>query len=263
MNETKIRIISSLIGILLILPFVIFGEQYFTFLVMFIALVCLYELNQLFRNMDLSIYAVPTILGTLTYIYLPLYFDEYAAFLALIAIVFLSAVYFILSPPRKIERLAATIFCSIYIGFFFSRLVMLRAMPDNGLVLTILLFTVVWTNDISAFFIGRRFGKRKLAPEISPNKTIEGMVAGLLLSTIIGGIFYLFIDFSLYEVLIIAFFTGLIGQFGDLFQSRLKRWAKVKDSGVLIPGHGGFLDRFDSLLFAAPACYYISKLFLI
>jgi len=111
-------------------------------------------------------------------------------------------------------------------------------------------------NDIAAYIIGTAVGKRKLAPKISPKKTIEGSIAGIVFSvaTIILLNRWLQYDFS--KLFFIGMTVSIIGQFGDLFESMLKRSADIKDSGTIIPGHGGVLDRFDSLLFAAPVFYY-------
>jgi phosphatidate cytidylyltransferase len=124
-----------------------------------------------------------------------------------------------------------------------------------------LLLIIVWSNDTFAYFGGRAFGRRKLAPGISPNKTIEGSVAGLL-----GGLAAAFI-FNFYvpteepiegpRLVACAILAGTAGQLGDLFESMLKRYSHVKDSGKIFPGHGGLLDRVDGLLFAAPVLWFL------
>ena len=124
----------------------------------------------------------------------------------------------------------------------------------------IFLVAVVWSGDTGAYFAGRRFGRHKLAPRMSPNKTIEGALAGLLSSVLAGGLLYLGYRSSFsgwQEVLTAAFFGGIFGQMGDLVESTLKRFSHVKDSGVLFPGHGGLLDRVDGVLFAAPVIWFV------
>jgi hypothetical protein len=118
---------------------------------------------------------------------------------------------------------------------------------------------VVWAADTGAYFTGRRFGKRKLSPRISPNKTVEGMVGGLTCGVLAGLLFAWFAGMTLAQVpavAAVALAAALFSVIGDLFESLLKRHVGAKDSGNLIPGHGGMLDRVDSFLFAAPVAYF-------
>jgi phosphatidate cytidylyltransferase len=113
---------------------------------------------------------------------------------------------------------------------------------------------IVWLTDTGAYIFGRLFGKRKLWPEISPNKTVEGFVGGILCSTIVAVVFSIYYDMplSLFPLLLVTWLLSLFGQLGDLVESALKRHFDVKDSGTLLPGHGGILDRFDSFIFVLP-----------
>ena len=128
-----------------------------------------------------------------------------------------------------------------------------------------LLFAVTWFYDSFAYFIGSAFGKHKLFPNISPKKSLEGLIGGILFTIfIILGIksFTSVIEFSYFHCIIISILLSVTGQIGDLFESIIKRYAGVKDSSNLIPGHGGILDKLDSLLFNAPILYYYLCLFL-
>lgn len=115
------------------------------------------------------------------------------------------------------------------------------------------ILAVIVSTDIGAYFIGSKIGKRKLAPTISPNKTLEGSIGGMVMALIIAAVYLRFADFtytySYGTMLIIAVVLSATGQFGDLIESAFKRHFGVKDSGHIIPGHGGILDRFDSVLF--------------
>jgi phosphatidate cytidylyltransferase len=119
--------------------------------------------------------------------------------------------------------------------------------------LLILLLLCLWAGDSMAFFIGRTFGKHKMAPSVSPSKTWEGAVANLVACAIVGWAFSATLQVPTEAGIGIGVIAGILGQAGDLFQSSWKRRFKAKDSGVLLPGHGGVLDRFDSLLFCLPA----------
>jgi phosphatidate cytidylyltransferase len=120
------------------------------------------------------------------------------------------------------------------------------------------LLVCIWVSDSAAYYAGRAFGRRKLAPEISPNKTVVGSIAGILGSVLTAFLlkWVTFVTWPVYFVLLSGLFLSVIGQAGDLVESMIKRNAGVKDSGALIPGHGGILDRVDALLFTVPVFYY-------
>jgi phosphatidate cytidylyltransferase len=138
-----------------------------------------------------------------------------------------------------------------YIGGFFYALVPALALlwirERAGLELLLWAFIVTWSTDIGAYFAGRRFGKRKLAPAISPGKTVEGLYGGMAAATLLGGAWALFIGLKP-AVLVLAPLFALASQGGDLFESWMKRRAGVKDSGNWLPGHGGLLDRLDGMV---------------
>lgn len=123
---------------------------------------------------------------------------------------------------------------------------------------------MMWCNDTFAYICGRLFGKHKLYEKISPKKTIEGFVGGLLFTQIAALVLFKTTNmpFSLFFWLTIALTASTIGTIGDLVESKYKRQAEVKDSGAIMPGHGGILDRLDSILFAAPFLFLIYKLFM-
>jgi phosphatidate cytidylyltransferase len=152
---------------------------------------------------------------------------------------------------------AAVLLGVIYVGATLGHLLLLRALPD-GVLLIFFLFLVTWAGDTGAYCIGLGLGRRKLAPVISPNKTVEGLIGGLALSVIAAVVAraWFLVSWTLTESVTAALLVGVAGVVGDLVESALKRSAGVKDSGWLIPAHGGMLDRLDSLLFAAPALYY-------
>lgn len=128
----------------------------------------------------------------------------------------------------------------------------------NGLLL-LAIFIFIWVNDTGAYLVGSRWGKRRLAPSISPKKTVEGSIGGLILVLLSAVILrlLLFTDLSWLHILLTSAVVAIFGTIGDLFESSLKRQAGVKDSGKLIPGHGGILDRIDSFLLAVPAVYLL------
>ncbi len=145
----------------------------------------------------------------------------------------------------------------VYVSWFLGHLVLIRMM-DQGALLIFLLAMITWGTDTGAFFTGTLIGKRKLAATISPNKTIEGAVGGLVFGILTGMLarYWFLSGFSLTEMTGLAFLMSIAGQTGDLVESMFKRANQVKDSSRLLPGHGGILDKIDSFIFTAPVLYY-------
>jgi phosphatidate cytidylyltransferase len=150
----------------------------------------------------------------------------------------------------------------IYIPLLLMHLVMLRQTPF-GVQWLLVLMLIVMSNDSLAYYSGRALGRHRLYPSVSPNKSVEGALGGVL-GSILGTLvarYTFFPQLSLADALLTALFIGILGQTGDLFESLLKRSFGVKDSGTIFPGHGGVLDRLDSIIFAAPATYYYATYF--
>ena len=164
-------------------------------------------------------------------------------------------------------NISILVFSFVWLGLMLGSLSELRNLPDIGFKITLALFLSVWICDTGAFFFGKKFGKKKILPDISPNKTWVGTIAGFISSMI----FLLILNqseyfpniFSLVDIVVLGLIVGIFGQLGDWAESLLKREAGVKDTSNFLAGHGGILDRFDSLTFAAPLtliyCTYIIK----
>lgn len=158
---------------------------------------------------------------------------------------------------EALPRFAMAVLFILYLPFFFAHLLLIWDLPE-GRSLIVMVFMVTWGGDAFSYYCGTYWGKRKLSPEISPNKTVEGFLAGLF-----GGAFFALVlnwlglvTIPWNEIVVLGLAANFLGQMGDLFESYLKRSQGIKDSGNLIPGHGGFLDRVDSVLFAAPVIFY-------
>ncbi len=173
---------------------------------------------------------------------------------------------------RSLGHMAVTVFGVMYIGWLGSHLVMLRQLPATlgvedsvGVRMVFLAALLTWATDTFAYLFGVALGRHKLMPQISPKKTVEGAVGGLLGAAFIGWVcartFAPFLT-PLSGVLV-GLVVGLVAQLGDLVESLIKRDVGIKDSAELIPGHGGILDRFDSLLFTVPVLYYYFRLFIV
>ncbi|MEA1968502.1 MAG: phosphatidate cytidylyltransferase [Thermodesulfobacteriota bacterium] len=151
----------------------------------------------------------------------------------------------------------------VYIPLFLSMFVLIRN-SENGALWVVWLWLIIGAGDTGAFYCGMNFGKRALAPKVSPKKTVEGAIGGLFAAVLVGIVFSrLFLpEISPCMVVLFAAVAAAAGQIGDLFESALKRAGNIKDSGKILPGHGGILDRIDGLLFAVPVAY-VFKVFLI
>lgn len=255
------RIITAIIALLIFFPIVIYGGLPFIMLTLLMATIGLYEL---LRSTRLNTFFIPSLLS---YIVLwltivgrisdqPMYFPLDVKKLWLGLIVILLA-YTVFSKNKFTFNDVGTIILSmIYVTIGFYLFIYVR-----GLGLKYLLFVlfVIWTTDTGAYFSGRFFGKRKLWPSISPNKTIEGAVGGLLLAIFVSLIFTWIspLPISTFQILGYGIIISMSGQVGDLVASALKRQFEIKDFGTLLPGHGGILDRFDSLLFVLPILYIL------
>ncbi len=159
---------------------------------------------------------------------------------------------------QYVGSVAVTVFGVFYVALMLSWLVPIRfADPVSGRRLTFLLFLVIWADDIFAYLAGRAVGRTMLFPRVSPKKTVEGSVAGLVGSLLVAWVIqhWFWKSADLKTVMLLAGLVAVAGQVGDLAESALKRGADVKDSGTLLPGHGGMLDRIDSLLFGAPVLW--------
>jgi phosphatidate cytidylyltransferase len=165
-------------------------------------------------------------------------------------------------PNQGLINAAVNLFGIIYIGFMFAFFLLLRFIPGgDGFFYMLTTAFITFANDTAAYFIGVKFGRHKLSPKISPKKSVEGSLGGLLGGLIAAVVLGLFFGKSLWFMLILGVLIVIAGQFGDLIESVIKRNAGVKDSGMFLPGHGGVLDRLDSLLLSAPVVYYFVTYF--
>ncbi len=202
---------------------------------------------------------VGVILGVLWAV--ALYSPDLRCFLSVLTLTLLGfSIWALFQPgefPLRVQRVSRHLLGLSYIALLLAHFVLMRRM-DAGRFLILFTLVAVYFGDTTAFYVGRAYGKRKLAPHISPGKTVEGglgAVAGSVAGAVISK-FIFFPQLPLPHAFLLGGIAGAIGQLGDLWESLLKRSAHVKDSGALIPGHGGLLDRIDSVLFAAPVVYY-------
>jgi phosphatidate cytidylyltransferase len=210
--------------------------------------------ERLFR--ELGLYGV---LGTLA-LGAAYFFGLEGLFAALILNFFILVIYLILTFNEQrlfFDRLGKQLFALWYLPLFLPFFILLRSGPQ-GRNWIFFLLAVNYAGDTAAYYTGRAFGRHKLAPAVSPKKTVEGSLGGLAANLVLAGIFQqtLFPQVSAGEILLLGLVVGGLSQCGDLLESMLKRASGAKDSGILFPGHGGFLDRVDSLLLPVPVVYF-------
>jgi phosphatidate cytidylyltransferase len=253
------RVLSALVGIPLLVALIAWGPpSLFTVLVLALAIGGQLELYRMFGEAGVEAdRGTGLVLGALVV----LAFAADRPVLLPLALSLAVSVVLALGIRRdaRVERawagLALTLLGVCYCAWLLGHAIWLRALP-GGRALTLFALGVTWCGESAAFFVGRRFGRRPLAPRVSPGKTVEGALAQLVASVGAAVVAAPFLSVSPLTAAGIGVLLGAIGQIGDLSESFLKRSAGAKDAGYLIPGHGGVLDRLDSLLFNVPALYY-------
>jgi len=268
------RLITAIVGIPLVLFSVYWGGIPFFILMLGVVFLALREYFVLAEEGKYEVQPlVGIITGTLLFISIflnstslgPLAENQgTAAFLSLLLIPIFAREMLRKQPHRAIERLSVTFFGAFFISWTLGHLVLIRALRPAGMSYIYFVFLVIWSIDTGAYVVGRRFGNMRLAETISPKKTVEGAIGGIVTGILIAMLCrYMFLReaFGLVESAVLGLAISLVCQFSDLAESLLKRDVGVKDSANLLPGHGGMLDRFDSFLFTAPLLYYYLTIF--
>lgn len=262
----KTRAITGFFFIVILIGAVLLGPYVFVSLFSLIATCCVYEFYRmvhtentqplLFIGVGVAAVGLALVGSTLLYLlpYSVLPFGIVAVLLLYIAALFRKT-------AHPVQDVAYSIFGLMYAAvpfIFFMELGFLENTYNAYVPLGFLI--LLWTNDTGAYLAGKSFGRRKLFERISPNKTWEGFIGGVLMAVITGIILSRYFGvFPLWNWVCMALIIGIFGTFGDLVESMLKRNIGVKDSGNILPGHGGLLDRFDGLLMAAPLVYLFLK----
>lgn len=264
------RVLTALVLIPLTLALVIKGPYWLiTPVVALVAELALWEYLTLADSSSARTQRIPALIAVAVLFYFTFYRPELIApLIGAITLALLITAAFRSPLNRVLADAAFSLFGILYIGLSLTTLPLL-SQQDNGASLIIFLLFVVWAGDTTALYIGRTWGRRKLAPKLSPGKSWEGSFASMAGSLLITGLLYwlalylqahgittLSYPGSVLRWLILAIIVNIAAQVGDLVESAIKRGAGVKDSGTLLPGHGGVLDRIDALLLAAPVLWY-------
>tara|TARA_B100001029_G_C15032175_1_gene437705 strand:- start:570 stop:1409 length:840 start_codon:yes stop_codon:yes gene_type:complete len=268
------RVLVNLLGLPLLLLIIYLGDSFndFPIFSIFVLIVLLLGAVEI-KNLT-SIYNSAPLTNLLCLFLILLQINRYQSFssnlnihhLILLATIIVMIVEIFRRQKNSFMNIAVFVFAFIWLGLMLGSLAELRNIPSIGFKITLTLFLSVWICDTAAFYFGKKFGDKKIIPLVSPNKTWVGSIAGLASSILFIYIlkYYNFFNdmIMMHDALIIGLITGGIAQLGDWSESLLKRNAGIKDTSSILQGHGGILDRFDSLSFAAPLTLIYVKHFI-
>lgn len=259
----KQRVISGAVLVVILAITLYFGGIVTCGLMALVSLVGNMELLRVY-GVNKKTPGIVCYLATVLY-YIAIYLDRMDIIVPMMVIYLLVmlAVYVLTFPTYSDKQIMAAFMDFFYVSVMLSFVYLIRNM-EHGLVLVLLIFVSSWINDTCAYFVGRALGKHKMAPVLSPKKSIEGLIGGIVGAGVFGAVFGIlfdkYVDTMNYALLLFAV-VGAVGALpaviGDLAASAIKRNNDIKDYGKLIPGHGGILDRFDSIIFTAPIIYYL------
>ena len=257
----KTRLISGIILVIIALATIISGSWILFFTLLAVSLIGMRELYKVMKVSDEHVTVLELVgyLGAvLYYIAMKADFGNYGTMAIIISMILILFVYVFGYPKYHAEQVMAAFFGVVYVAVMLSFIYLTRSLPD-GKFLVWLIFLCSWGCDTCAYCVGMLIGKHKMAPVLSPKKSIEGAVGGVVGAALLGVIYAAATQGKMAEYALICAVGALISMVGDLAASAIKRNQNIKDYGKLIPGHGGILDRFDSVIITAPVIYYLAK----
>ena len=263
----RTRFLSGMILLAITIIIVVLGGDFLFAALLILSMIGMMELYRVVK-VNLKLCGFIGYLAGMIYFIL-LYFDllQYQRMLSILFLMLLMVTYVIAFPKYSTEQIALAFMGLFYVSIMLSYIYRVR-MLDDGLIIVWLIFIGAWGSDTCAYLVGMLIGKHKFAPVLSPKKSIEGCIGGILGAGLLGAAYAAVvqrlltgIDNPILVFALIGAASSVISQVGDLAASAIKRNHDVKDYGNLIPGHGGVLDRFDSIIFTAPIVYYMATLF--
>ncbi len=267
MGEVFRRFITGIVYVVLLLSTIFLSSDAFDFLFMAFGLACLFEFKRMTKLKGYYIFAAYL---TLWWVFIHLIYGYHYSTAVINTLMFITITiniillfYLFSKKEMQFTTLKKFLIGLFYIGGGCIFLTMIPYQNSSFAPLLIMgFFILIWVNDSFAYIVGKTIGKHKLFPRVSPKKTWEGTIGGFLFALLAAYIISKYeTDLSLVQWLILALVIVVSGSFGDLLESKFKRDAGVKDSGAILPGHGGMLDRLDSLIFAAPFAYLTLNIF--
>ena len=261
----KIRLLSSIVIMVLTLFFIITGGNILLFAMAFLSMVAMMEILRMVKLHKSPLAVIGYVAVALLYVLLYLGQIEKFLPLAVFYLMAIMAVYVVAFPKFKVEQVLYPWFGLFYAGLLISYIYQVRELP-GGAFSVWLIFIAAWGSDTCAYCAGMLLGKHKAFPVLSPKKTWEGCIGGVIGAALIAVLYFLAMNhwfdqsFSMVQYAVVCACGAVISQIGDLAASAMKRNNEIKDYGKLIPGHGGVLDRYDSVIFVAPIVYYLLQM---
>ncbi|APB30988.1 phosphatidate cytidylyltransferase [Vagococcus teuberi] len=256
------RVITAVVALILFIPLIVIGQMPLQIVMAMLGGIAVYEL---FRMKGLEIKTpegILAIIGTILlilprstwYEFLPRTVTGNTLFYLIVMALLVLPVFS--KNEFTFDNVGFPVLVSLYIGTGFQNFISAR---ETGLHVLMYALFIVWSTDIGAYMVGRKYGQRKLASDISPNKTIEGSLGGIASAMVVSLVYTMIwpMTYNIFAMLLLTILFSIVGQLGDLVESSYKRYYGVKDSGNILPGHGGILDRFDSLLFVFPFMHLV------
>ena len=260
----KTRLLSGIVLVILAIGMIVGGGNILLFSTLAISIVGMYELCRVFQVEKTLLSIVAYITAVLYYLNLSFSVVPDAMMIAMGSLILMMFIYVFSYPKYQAKHLMAVFFSFFYVAVMLSYVYQIRCL-DNGLYLAFLIFICSWGCDTSAYCVGKMIGKHKMSPILSPKKSVEGAIGGIvgtaLLTVIYLSVFRAQMAIGTTQIAVIAVISAIaaaISMVGDLTASAIKRNYEIKDYGNLIPGHGGILDRFDSMIITAPIIYYLA-----
>ena len=256
----KTRLLSGILLVIIALATIISGGYVLFFTLLAVSLIGMQELYKAMKVKDgkYNLLELAGYAGAIVYYMAVLLdFERYGMFAVILGLVLIMFVYVFSYPVYKAEQIMSAFFGIVYVAVMLSFIYLTRKLPD-GQFHVWLIFLCSWGCDTCAYCVGMLIGKHKMAPVRSPKKSVEGAVGGGAGAALLGVIYAAATSGPVLEYAVICTVGALISMVGDLAASAIKRNQGIKDYGTLIPGHGGILDRFDSVIFTAPVIYFLS-----
>ena len=260
----RTRLISGIMLVLIALVVIITGGPVLAATLFIISEIGVFELYRVLKVQDAGFSPLAAVgyLGTAAY-YAIVFFagSAYTMTVLLATLILCMGVYVFTYPRYRSDQVTGAFFGVVYVAVMLSFILLTRNLSDGKFIVW-LIFLCSWGCDTCAYCVGMLIGKHKMAPVLSPKKSVEGGIGGVVGAALLGVIYAAAIQGPMVEYAVICGIGALISMVGDLAASAIKRNQGIKDYGKLIPGHGGILDRFDSVIFTAPVIYYLAKIIL-
>jgi len=261
-----VRIISAVVGLPFLIVIVWLGGIYLQIASIIISLIGMYEVYKAISKQIRVVHYIGFFIEIVYMIFIYSNISESFRVILTFFILIILMMLVLFYGEINVFDAAVTLFGFFYVGFMFSNVSLVRAFDDIGQMAVWLIFICAFASDTGAYFVGINFGKHKMTPVLSPKKSIEGAIGGIVSAAVVSAVFVysynLLCDtnINIIIVTIIGAVGSVFAQMGDLAASSIKRYVNIKDYGSIMPGHGGVMDRFDSVIFTAPAIYILINL---